>query len=259
LTLTLDWRCNSADTDGQEQFGYLTNGLFTILASAGSVTGTSTSVSLTTGDVFGFRLRSDNDLRKAKVSVNNFNINFTGDYDPIRWVRTPKDPTGKAIIHGFVSDNCSDISNITFLISFITSGNFQPRDTFYCDSVGVRTRYISVQDTFGNFYICQSNITILDQDAPVAVCQPSFSVSLQQSGIYNVPTAFTQANSYDNCTAVSVTANPSQLDCSDVGPNIITYPVTDTYGNSASCTTVITIQETTPPTILCPADTVVSC
>lgn len=259
ITLTFDWSYNSADTAGQEQFGYLKNGLFTILASAGSVTGTSTSVSLTTGDVFGFRLRSDNDLRKAKVSVNNFNINFTGDYDPIRWVRTPKDPTGKAIIHGFVSDNCSDISNITFLISFITSGNFQPRDTFYCDSVGVRTRYISVQDTFGNFYICQSNITILDQDAPVAVCQPSFSVSLPQSGIYNVPTAFTQANSYDNCTAVSVTANPSQLDCSDVGPNIITYTVTDTYGNNASCTTVITIQETTPPTILCPADTVVSC
>src|SRR5205823_5247970 len=40
-----------------------------------------------------------------------------------------------------------------------------------------------------------------------------------------------------------------------IGPNLVTLTVTDNYGNSASCTATVTVQDPVAPTVSCPAPT----
>ncbi|MCX6903267.1 MAG: HYR domain-containing protein, partial [Verrucomicrobia bacterium] len=64
------------------------------------------------------------------------------------------------------------------------------------------------------------------------------------------------ANATDNCTVSSVVCLPASGATFPVGTNSVTCVATDSNGNRASCSFMVTVQDLENPQITCPADVV---
>ncbi len=109
---------------------------------------------------------------------------------------------------------------------------------------------LTVNDGNGNTSTCTANVTVLDQIAPVAVCQ-NISVNLDANGNASITAMQVNNGSSDNCGIVSMTVSPSSFTCANVGANTVTLTVTDASGNSHSCTATVTVVDNTAPTAVC--------
>src|SRR5262249_57324049 len=66
-------------------------------------------------------------------------------------------------------------------------------------------------------------------------------------------TTFTVSAS-DNCSGVTVASTPPSGSSFPKGVTTVTSTATDASGNTASCTFTVTVNDTQPPAIVCPAD-----
>src|SRR5678816_2702722 len=108
-------------------------------------------------------------------------------------------------------------------------------------------------------------ITVRDTTAPSITCPANFSVQC----LSNVPPAAANLAQFlalgglasDNCdTNLTLSVSNSALIGGICGGIIArTYTVTDACTNSASCTQLITVRDTTAPSITCPANFSVQC
>jgi len=90
-------------------------------------------------------------------------------------------------------------------------------------------------------------------DLPQAICKTATVVLAGNSA--NVTVSDVNNGSTADCGLQSITVSPSVFDCSHVGvPQTVTLTVTDVNAVSASCQTTVTVQDNTPPTIVCPSD-----
>ncbi|MCB0455194.1 MAG: HYR domain-containing protein, partial [Aequorivita sp.] len=125
-------------------------------------------------------------------------------------------------------------------------------------SVGTTTNTFVVTDASGNTATCSFDVTVNDTEAPVANCAAPFTIQLDSNGIASITAADIENGSTDNCGVASTTIDMTDFDCSNVGPNTVTLTVTDVNGNSSQCTTIVTVEDSIPPAIACPADITVS-
>ncbi|MBS1937907.1 MAG: HYR domain-containing protein, partial [Bacteroidetes bacterium] len=90
---------------------------------------------------------------------------------------------------------------------------------------------------------------------PVAICQPT-TVNLDGSGTATIPAANVNNGSYDpDGSIVSMTVNPSTVNCSNLGAVAVTLTVTDNDGVPNSCTTTVTVTDNIQPVISgCPSN-----
>ena len=256
--LTFNWDFESADTTLLgERFGVVVNGNFLPLNVAASQSNVSQSIPVNVGDVFGFRIESNNNTFNSHASIRPANFTLTNDYDPTLWKRTISNNDGLAFIHGSVSDNCRAIGDLNMTID----GNSIL--SYDCSSMSPDTFVVKVTDISGNNKTCDAIVTIVDNEPPIAVCPSSYSVTIGSNGEVDLSilpaTENIVMNSFDNCEVDTVIVSPMKLTCDDVGANVITYMVVDIFGNSASCTNTVTAQEGTAPQITCPAAIVVQC
>ena len=119
-------------------------------------------------------------------------------------------------------------------------------------------------DGNGNVSTQPQNITILnDIFPPVAICKPAFTINLSPLGDVGVGLSQINNGSFDpnNCGVLSYDVSQALFDCSDLGVNVVTLTVTDLKGNTATCTTTITVKDVHSPVFLAaPASlTVESC
>ena len=113
---------------------------------------------------------------------------------------------------------------------------------------------LTVTDGLGGSATCDANVVILDTISPVANCQ-DVTVYLDATGNATLTVADITTGNTDNCGVASETIDISAFDCSDVGaPVAVTLTVTDNSGNTATCTSNVTVLDTISPTITCPAD-----
>ncbi|MBL7943214.1 MAG: HYR domain-containing protein, partial [Flavobacteriales bacterium] len=110
-------------------------------------------------------------------------------------------------------------------------------------------------DVHGNTAACQMTINVVDPEWPVITCPADISVNSdagQCNAVVTVPSAIVS----DNCAVASVTNDyTGTSDASatyPVGTTVITWTVTDIYGNAASCTQTVVVTDIEEPQIICP-------
>ncbi|RYZ00548.1 MAG: hypothetical protein EOO11_01235 [Chitinophagaceae bacterium] len=87
---------------------------------------------------------------------------------------------------------------------------------------------------------CVFAVTVRDSIPPVAACR-NISVTLDASGNASITGADVDNGSTDNCTIASRTVSPSHFTSANLGANNVTLTVTDSYGNSSTCTAVVQV------------------
>ena len=127
-------------------------------------------------------------------------------------------------------------------------------DTFDCSNVGDNTVTLTVTDVNGNVSTCTTVVTVEDNVAPIANCAAPFTIQLDANGNASITVADIENGSTDACGIASTTIDITDFDCSNVGPNTVTLTVTDVNGNVSTCTTVVTVEDSIAPTIVCPAN-----
>lgn len=118
---------------------------------------------------------------------------------------------------------------------------------FKCDNIGetIHTR-LTVEDTDGKIARAWTTVTVMDTLPPTAVCQ-DLVVYLSENGDVVITPEEVNNESFDNCGIESLELNTILFDCADVGENTVTLTVTDSSGNSAVCTGVISVHDTLAP------------
>ena len=94
-----------------------------------------------------------------------------------------------------------------------------------------------------------------DTTPPTAVCQ-NITVQLDASGNATITPAQIDNGSADDSGSFTLSLDTTSFSCADIGSNGVTLTVTDGAGNTATCAAIVTLQDTTAPTVSCPAATV---
>eukprot|EP00276_Gloeochaete_wittrockiana_P014179 CAMPEP_0184334826 /NCGR_PEP_ID=MMETSP1089-20130417/3482_1 /TAXON_ID=38269 ORGANISM="Gloeochaete wittrockiana, Strain SAG46.84" /NCGR_SAMPLE_ID=MMETSP1089 /ASSEMBLY_ACC=CAM_ASM_000445 /LENGTH=1423 /DNA_ID=CAMNT_0026659201 /DNA_START=43 /DNA_END=4314 /DNA_ORIENTATION=+ len=145
-----------------------------------------------------------------------------------------------------VSDNCGD--TVITQLTGIQNGTF-------IDTPGTYGITFEVADKSGNTVPCSTSFVTQDTAAPLIDCAPlllnapvdSCSVPFPSNFLTTVVTRL-----QDNCDSVpqlSVTPRPLTK-----GANFVDISAVDVTGNTAICTSTVTVEDRTAPVITCPAN-----
>ena len=145
-----------------------------------------------------------------------------------------------------VVDSCGDVT--LSALTIIPGSTACPDDTLFV------TRTYFLQDTMGNMAQCMQLFTIVDDIAPMMVCQP-FTVELGATGMGSIVPGDVDGGSTANCgSAVTLSLSQSDFTCADVGDVNVWLIGEDVCGNIDSCMAVVTVEDNIDPVITCPMD-----
>ena len=141
------------------------------------------------------------------------------------------------------ADNCSGAT----IINSITGTN-----TLNGASFGLGTTNVVWQVTDGsaNTATCNYNVVVVDNEAPVAVCQ-DITIQLNAAGNATIVPADIDNGSTDNCGIGGISVSPNTFTCAEVGANTVTLTVLDNAGNSTTCTSTVTVEDNVVPNAIC--------
>ena len=118
-------------------------------------------------------------------------------------------------------------------------------DEFGCDDVGEHVAVVlTITDESGNSDTCQATVFVLD-NPPEVECKDA-TLCLDENGVVEVLQDDID-EVMDDCGIAEVLIEPDSLFCDDLGENVVTLTVTDVFGNTASCTSTVTVEDCTPP------------
>ncbi|MFN7266221.1 MAG: HYR domain-containing protein, partial [Bacteroidota bacterium] len=122
-------------------------------------------------------------------------------------------------------------------------------------NLGPNTVTVQVTDAAGNSSTCNATVTVVvnDPTPPVATCQ-NVSVSLDGSNSATIRASDIDGGSSDNVAISSYSLSKTGFNCSNIGANVVTLTVSDPGGNTATCNSVVTVNDVTAPTFADPAD-----
>ena len=141
------------------------------------------------------------------------------------------------------------VDNIDFASSGLTLATTQASGSTF--PVGTTPVTATATDASGNSSSCTFNVTVVDNELPVVVCN-DITVQLDAAGNATITTTDIDGGlSTDNCGIASQTLDVSSFDCSNVGPNTVTMTVTDVNGNVTNCSSTVTIEDNVAPTAIC--------
>ncbi len=145
------------------------------------------------------------------------------------------------------SDACGSI------VSEVVSPN-----AFDCDDLGSNTVTVTVTDNSGNTSTCMATVTVEDNNMPECVVQ-DITVTLDVNGEVSISPVDIDAGSNAGCGGdLMYDITPDEFFCNDVGSQTVSVIVSVSNGNTSSCEAIVTVVDSTDPTIACPADVTAS-
>ncbi|MFI1743272.1 HYR domain-containing protein [Thalassobellus sediminis] len=144
-------------------------------------------------------------------------------------------------IDGGSSDNCG----------FTLSAS---QTAFTCANLGANNVTLTVNDGNGQTDTCVAVVTVEDNVPPTITCPGNISTNNDSGNCSTVVTY--NVTSSDNCTGEIITQTLGLPSGSafPVGTTTNTFVVTDTSGNTSTCSFNVTITDTEDPTISCPSN-----
>lgn len=124
------------------------------------------------------------------------------------------------------------------------------KSSFMCEDLGTNTVTLTLTDFSNNTSTCTATVTVEDNVAPDSVCA-DIIVELDASGAATIIPDDIGNLSSDACGIVAESLDISSFDCSNIGPNTVTYRSEDGSGNFSTCTAIVTVQDNIAPNVIC--------
>ncbi len=170
------------------------------------------------------------------------------------------DPNNNIFINNWIlSAAATDCGSVTF------TNDYNPNNLITsCGGAGTIPVTVTATDNCNNASNCSFNITITDMMQPTIGCPTNLSLEV---GDINNPTLISawlnSATHMDDCGSTTVTNTYSEdgfiSDCGMSGLQNVIFTVTDECGNINTCNSQITMGDSSPPVITCPADLILEC
>ena len=100
-------------------------------------------------------------------------------------------------------------------------------------------------DAHGRVTTCSTQITVEDDEAPVADCRDSVLIRLATDGSLELDPVKVDMGSSDNCGITDFSFDRNTFSCRDVGFHDITLTMSDAAGNQSSCQVVVGVMAST--------------
>jgi hypothetical protein len=139
--------------------------------------------------------------------------------------------TGVVLVPPTVSDNCGVAGYVNN-----APATFLP---------GINTVTWTVTDIHGNTATCEQKVTVTDNELPTITCPGDIAVSADTDACEASGVALGTPVTADNCGIASTTHDAPPV--FPLGITTVTWTVTDTGGNVATCTQTVTVTDITPP------------
>ncbi|EPR70595.1 putative internalin [Winogradskyella psychrotolerans RS-3] len=156
------------------------------------------------------------------------------------------------------------MANLAWTDNCDTGGNIAGTDSALSGSThnGTITRTWNIADACGNNAVTRTQIiTIIDATPPTFTSCPVNLTLDNDPTLCSAVANFTIPTATDNCSIVTVVQTDSTgLTSGDdfpVGVTTLEFTATDQNGNSSVCTFTVTVIDSEPPTIICPASIIV--
>src|SRR5206468_1802240 len=120
--------------------------------------------------------------------------------------------------------------------------------------LGAHTITVTATDAAGNSATCTTIFTVTDTTAPTVNCSAIPNASADgncQAAVPNILSGVTTSDACSAASAITVTQSPAAGTLVGLGAHTITVTATDAAGNSATCTTIFTVTDTSAPTVNC--------
>ncbi|MBX3024501.1 HYR domain-containing protein [bacterium] len=121
--------------------------------------------------------------------------------------------------------------------------------------LGTTALSYTATDAVGLTATCSSDVIVRDTTPPAVICPDP--VVAECTGNQQAAVTPGAASASDLCGAAGVTSYPTAS--YPLGTTPLTFVATDGAGLTAACESSVTVRDTTPPTISCPADVVREC
>jgi hypothetical protein len=118
---------------------------------------------------------------------------------------------------------------------------------------GVTTVTCTVSDASKNSANCSFTVTITDNQAPTISC-PSNQIRGTDAGMCSAVVNYAAPTVTDNCSGATSLCNPPSGAAFPKGVTTVNCTATDGAGLTANCSFTVTVNDTTPPVITCPAN-----
>ncbi|EGD76846.1 hypothetical protein PTSG_08193 [Salpingoeca rosetta] len=120
---------------------------------------------------------------------------------------------------------------------------------FSCATVGDNSVTVTVTDVNGNVATDTINVHVVDTLLPNVVTQPATLVLNGTTGTAELSADQVDGGSNDACGVVLTTVNQTLFTCEHAGVNTVNLTVHDAYGNTASDTALVTVNDETAPVV----------
>ncbi|MBF9240015.1 HYR domain-containing protein [Hymenobacter sp. BT683] len=120
------------------------------------------------------------------------------------------------------------------------------RTAFDCANLGPNTVTLTASDAAGNVATATATVTVVDTTAPTVRTRP-VTVYLNAAGQATLTAAQVNNGSSDACGVASITVGTTAFGCANLGDNTLDVNVTDTHGNAAAGSVVVTVADTLAP------------
>ncbi|GHC56745.1 HYR domain-containing protein [Ulvibacter litoralis] len=215
-------------------------GIASVIQTAGLSSGSLFPVGVSTIEYTATDINGNNTTCDFTITITDNEVPITVCQD----ITIQLDATGTASIiasdvDGGSTDNCGIASTTIDM------------DTFDCSNVGPNNVTLTVTDVNGNVSTCIAVVTVEDITAPVVVCQ-DITVQLDPTtGTVTILGADVDGGSTDVCGIASYDLDIDTFDCSNIGDNPVILTVTDSNGNTATCSAIVTVEDNTMPELVC--------
>ncbi|NNF02097.1 MAG: hypothetical protein HKN22_05395, partial [Bacteroidia bacterium] len=152
------------------------------------------------------------------------------------------DTAGKAKTSAGEIDNGSS-DNCSYNAAIDTSN-------YNCADLGRNSVILTATDPSGNSSMDTCTVTVLDTIPPTAICQND-TVQLDANGTGSNTAANINNGSTDICGIDTMYLDNYDYTCAMVGNNQVMLTVVDVSHNVSTCSAIVVVEDTVPPTALC--------